>query len=396
MPRRAIIAGAGIAGLAAAIALLRAGFTVAIYERANSLDELGAGLQVTPNAARILARLGVLERVLTHASRPRAVVVLRGSDSTELMRMPLDGAERRWGAAYLVIHRADLQRALIEAVRGQSAIELTLGATVLNFADNGGHLSVGLARGVTQTRDEADLLIGADGLRSQVRDQLGFGARDQAEFAGRIAYRAFVNADDANVQWTQNIILRLGKEAHLVQYPLHDGSIINLVATIASATPTKGVSHADREEDEGVSRSSLENAFSGWSREARLLTKAPAHWRAWPLYHRSPIYSFSLGRIALVGDAAHPMVPFLAQGAAQAIEDAGALDRILGQVQDIPAALSMYSRDRVARAGRVQREALKLGRIYHMGGAWAFARDTTMRSLGTRGVMERYDWLFGA
>ena len=116
----------GIAGLTAAIALLRAGFTVAIYERANSLDEFGAGLQVTPNAARILARLGVLERVLLHASRPRAVVVLRGSDSTELMRMPLDAAERRWGAAYLVIHRADLQRALIDAVRGQSAIELTL------------------------------------------------------------------------------------------------------------------------------------------------------------------------------------------------------------------------------------------------------------------------------
>jgi salicylate hydroxylase len=396
LPRRAIIAGAGIAGLTAAIALLRAGFTVAIYERANPLDELGAGLQITPNAARILARLGVLERVLPHASRPRAVVMLRGSDSTELMRMPLDGAEGRWGAAYLVLHRADLQRALIDAVRGQSAIEVTLGATVLNFADNGGHLSVRLARGVTHTRDEADLLIGADGLRSLVRDQLGFGAPDQAEFAGRIAYRAFVNADDVNVQWTQNIILRLGKEAHLVQYPLRGGSITNLVATLRSATPIRGVNHVDREDDEGASRSRLESTFSGWSREARLLTQAPAQWRAWPLYHRSPISSFSLGRVALVGDAAHPMVPFLAQGAAQAIEDAGALGCILGQVQDIPTALSIYSRDRVARAGRVQREALKLGRIYHMGGPWAFARDMTMRLLGTRGLIERYDWLYGA
>jgi salicylate hydroxylase len=395
LPRRAIVAGAGIAGLTAAIALVRAGFTVAIYERANSLDEFGAGLQVTPNAARILARLGVLEQVLPHASRPRAVVVLRGSDNTELMRIPLDAAEPRWGAAYLVIHRADLQRALIDAVRGQSAIELTLGATVLNFADNGGRLSVGLARGVTQTRDEADLLIGADGLRSRVRDQLGFGAQDQVEFAGRIAYRAFVNAD-ANGQCTQSIILRLGKEAHLVQYPLRGGSITNLVATIRSATPTGGVNHADREEEEVASRSSLENAFSGWSREARLLTKAPARWRAWPLYHRPPISSFSLGRVALVGDAAHPMVPFLAQGAAQAIEDAGALGRILAQAQDIPAALSMYSRDRVARAGRVQREALKLGRIYHMSGPLAFARDATMRLLGTRGLIERYDWLYGA
>jgi salicylate hydroxylase len=310
--------------------------------------------------------------------------------------MPLDGAERRWGAAYLVIHRADLQRALINAVRGQSAIELTLGATVLNFADNGARLSVRLARGVTHTRDEADLLIGADGLRSQVRDQLGFGAQDQAEFAGRIAYRALLNADDANVQWTQNIILRLGRKAHLVQYPLRGGSLINLVATIGSATPTRGVNYADREEDERASGSTLEDAFSGWSREARLLTKAPAEWRAWPLYHRSPISSFSLGRVALVGDAAHPMVPFLAQGAAQAIEDAGAIGRILAQVRDIPTALTMYSRDRVARAGRVQREAIKLGRIYHLGGPWALARDTTMRLLGARGLIERYDWLYGA
>ena len=396
MPRRAIIAGAGIAGLTAAIALSRAGFTVGIYERANSIGEFGAGLQVTPNAARILSRLGVLERVLPHASRPRAVVVLRGSDSAELMRMPLDGAERRWGAAYLIIHRADLQRALTDAVRSQSAIELTLGATLLNFADNGGRLSVELGRGVNQTRDEADLLIGADGLRSQVRDQLGFGAQDQAEFAGRIAYRALVNADDGNVQCDQNIILRLGREAHLVQYPLRGGSLTNLIATIGSAAPPRYVDHADREEDERVSGSSLEEAFSGWSPEARLLTKAPAQWRPWPLYHRSPISSFSLGRVALVGDAAHPMVPFLAQGAAQAIEDAGALGRILAQVQDIPAALSTYSRDRVARAGRVQREAIKLGRIYHMGGPWAFARDTTMRLLGPRGLIERYDWLYGA
>ena len=135
--------------------------------------------------------------------------------------------------------------------------------------------------------------------------------------------------------------MRLGKEAHLVHYPLRGGSIINLVATIGSPSPTGG---ADGEKDEGVNHSSLERAFTGWSKEARLLMKAPVQWRAWPLYHRPPISTFSLGRVALVGDAAHPMVPFLAQGAAQAIEDAGALGRILAQAQDIPSALSMYSR----------------------------------------------------
>ncbi len=395
MPRRAIIAGAGIAGLTAALALLRAGFTVSIYEKANALDEFGAGLQITPNATRVLAKLGVLERVLPLASRPPAVVVLRGSDSTELMRMPLDSAERRWGAPYLVIHRADLQRALVDAVLRQPGVELTVGSTVLNFANEERRFSVEVARCGTQIRDNADLLVGADGLRSQVRDQLGFGAQNQAEFAGRIAYRAFVNAKSANAQLTQNITLRLGKDAHLVTYPLRRGSITNLVATIRSASPTRSADHVDRETDECASGSSVKNAFSMWSTEARSLIAAPAQWRAWPLYHRPPIPSFSLGRVALVGDAAHPMVPFLAQGAAQAIEDAGALGRILAQVTDIPAALSMYSCNRVARAGRVQREALKLGRIYHMSGPLAFARDATMHLLGTRRMIERYDWLYG-
>jgi salicylate hydroxylase len=393
LPRRAIIAGSGIGGLAAAIALSQAGFRVAIYEKVNTLEEFGAGLQLTPNATRILARLGVLDRVLTFASRPRAVVVLRGSDDTELLRIPLDGAESRWGAAYLVIHRADLQRTLLDAVREQSCVELRLGTTLYGVAEGGGRVSVELARGRTQIHDEADLLIGADGLRSQVREQLGFGAHDQAEFAGRVSYRAIVNADDANPPWTQNIILRLGKEAHLVQYALRGGSIINLVATIGSGSPTGST---DREKDEPVNCSSLERAFTRWSKEVRLLTKVPVQWHAWPLYHRAPISSFSLGRVALVGDAAHPMAPFLAQGAAQAIEDAGALGCALAQAQDIPTALSTYSRHRVARAGRVQREALKLGRIYHMSGPLAFARDATMRVLGTRGLIERYDWLYGA
>jgi salicylate hydroxylase len=394
LPRRAIIAGAGIGGLSAAIALLQAGFTVAIYEKASTLEEFGAGLQLTPNATRVLSRLGALERTRRFTSRPNAVLVLRGSDNAELVRLPLDDAAQRWGAEYLVIHRADLQRALLDTVLGQSGVELSLGTTVVDFVDDGGALSVGLTSGQTHACDHADILIGADGLRSQIRDQLGFGAPDQAEFTGRVAYRAIVSADDADPQWKrEEIILRLGSHAHLVQYPLRCGSMINLVATIKSASPMSRVRH---QADDAATRSSLERAFAGWSKIGRSLMNAPIPWQVWPIYSRLPICSFSLGRVALVGDAAHPMVPFLAQGAAQAIEDAGALARILAQVQDIPVAVSLYSRDRVARATRVQREAFKLGRLYHMSGPFAFARDATMRLLGSRGLVQRYDWLYGA
>jgi salicylate hydroxylase len=394
LPPRAIIAGAGIGGLAAAMALSQAGFKVAIYERTDKLEEFGAGLQITPNATRVLARLGVLERVRQLSSKPPAVLVLRGSDNAKLMRLPLDDAERRWGAEYLVIHRADLQTALVEAVKAQPGIELSLGTTVTGFAANGDTISVRLQRGLTAARDEADLLVGADGLRSQVRSGLGFGPPDRADFTGRVAYRALVNAEDAGLRWGRSeIVLRLGPEAHLVQYPLRRGLIINLVATIQSPSRAGG---GDQQWDGAADRSTVERAFAGWSKEARAQIGAPVQWRAWPLYCRPPIPSFSLGRAALVGDAAHPMVPFLAQGAAQAIEDAGALGRMVAQTQDIPAALALYSRDRVERAARVQRAALRQGRIYHLGGPLAFARDTTMRMLGPRRLSERYDWLYGA
>ncbi len=235
-------------------------------------------------------------------------------------------------------------------------------------------------------------MIGADGLRSRVREQLSLRPSDRAEFAGRVAYRAIVEADKTQ-RVKNDIILRLGPKAHVVQYPLRGGSIVNLVAVVESDWRSGALDHPW---DGPADQSALARAFAGWSKETRALIEAPVEWRAWPIYSRPPLASFSCGRIALVGDAAHPMVPFLAQGAAQAIEDAGALGRIIAQTPDIPAALLAYSRDRVSRATRVQSEALKQGRIYHLSGPMAFARDATMRLLGPRRLSERYDWLYGA
>jgi salicylate hydroxylase len=384
--RRALIAGAGIGGLAAALALSRANFEVALLERAAAPEEFGAGLQLTPNATRVLAELGVLDPVREAATAPRAIRVLRGENDGEIATLRLAGAERRWGAPYLVIHRADLRRILAETVARLPNVATRLGEEVVGAVEAASGVSVGLGSGFSEI---GDLLVGADGLRSKVREGLRLGGADAAVFSGRVAFRATIPAAKATAPV---VTLRLGPRAHLVHYPLRDAKLVNLVAVIEAGWRGGKPGHPW---DGAADRPALARAFANWSRPARTLIDAAGPWRAWPLYHREPIRSFARGRIALIGDAAHPMAPFLAQGAAQAIEDAGALARRLSGADDIPAALAAYSRDRAPRAGRVQREALAQARIYHLGEPLARARDLAMRALGSERLLARYDWLYG-
>ena len=194
MAGRALIAGAGIGGLTAALALSQTGFDVAIFERTRILEEFGAGIQLSPNATRILAKLGAIEAVLAVALEPRAIRILRGRDGALLSLLPLESAAKRWGAPYLVIHRADLQRVLVEQVARQAGISVTMDAPVGGLAADEAGVTLGFKRGLISLRESGDLLIGADGLRSIMRERLGLGARDEASFSGRVAFRARIEA----------------------------------------------------------------------------------------------------------------------------------------------------------------------------------------------------------
>ena len=393
MSRRALIAGAGIGGLAAAIALARRGFDVAVFERAAALQEIGAGLQLTPNGTRVLEKIGALAAVERRAIAPNAIRILRGRDGAELARLPLR-AEQRWGAPYLILRRADLQAALIERAMAEPNIKLTLGVEVAGLSQDEASVSVGLKRGLIRMAERGDALIGADGLKSIVRERLGLGRRDEAHFSGRVAFRATVAAKDAPA-WSlePDVSLRLGAKAHLVHYPVADGAQVNVVAVIeAGWRDQPGEDPWDGDAD----RDTLTRAFARWSKDARSLIVAASEWRAWPLRTRQPLKAMAQGRIALLGDAAHPMLPFLAQGAGQAIEDADALAECLGATSDIADGCSAYSRRRASRVARLQKEAEDQARLYHMGGLLATARDIGMRVMGSERLLRRYDWIYNA
>ena len=384
---RAVVAGAGIGGLATALALSQAGLEVKLYERSERLQEFGAGLQLTPNATRVLSALGVLEAVHMIAARPNAICLLRGLDDQLLARVRVDDAERRWRAPYLTVHRADLQQILADVAQRRPTVEIEMGSTVVAVAMKNRRMVIGLKRGLASAEDHADLLIAADGLHSCVREYFGLGEADNPVFTGHVAFRATVDANNVDSRWRRKeVCLCLGPGAHLVFYPFRNGSL-NLVSVTESVTRQFSAST--------IHCVALGRRFAGWSEAIRNLLAAATSWRAWPIFVRPPIASFSRGLVALVGDAAHPMAPFLAQGAGQAIEDAGALGQVFYRHQSVNDALLAYSRKRVARATRVQIAALRQGRLYHYAGAMAVARDATMGLLGDERLRAEYDWLYG-
>jgi 2-polyprenyl-6-methoxyphenol hydroxylase-like FAD-dependent oxidoreductase len=386
--RTIIVAGAGIGGLTAALALIRAGFRVVVIEQAARLEETGAGIQLSPNAARVLIGLGLRERLVPSVVAPDAVVIKTAEDA-KLARLPLGTAETRYGAPYWMIHRGDLQAALLGAALGHPDITLTLDATVDGYVTHADGVTLQVRRGAALEEVHAAAVVGADGLWSRVRTLAGETAPPR--FARRAAWRALVLADAVAPSFqAPTIHLWLGHGSHLVHYPVKAGAMINIVAIAADAEPSDGWSTA-ASPDEVLRRFAPES----WARPARDLLALPERWLKWPLYDRPPRAHRGRGAVTLIGDAAHPMLPFLAQGAAMAIEDAAVLADALAATNDVAAALRRYEDTRGPRVARVQRAARRNDTVYHLPWPAAAARDFVMGRMGNERLLAHYDWIYG-
>ena len=386
--RNIIIAGAGIGGLSAALILARAGFRVTLLEQAERLEETGAGIQLSPNATAILIALGLGERLRADAFVPEAVA-LKTASGGRLTRIPLGAeAERRYGAPYWAIHRADLQTALLEAVRANPDIVLRLGTRVEDFIPHAKGLSIACWRGAIAAEEHGIALIGADGLWSGLRSRLG---QPAPEFRQRTAWRALVPADAVDEEFrAPDVQLWFGPNAHVVHYPVKGGRLINIVAIVNDDWAERGWNAAGKREELLAHYSQWH-----WALPVREFLAAPGRWQKWALYDVPPFSTWGDGPVTLIGDAAHPMLPFLAQGAAMAIEDAAVLADNLARTPDDPAAaMRDYELARYKRTARVQRAARSNGRVYHLTAGEAWARNLFLRVAGGKMLLRRYNWLY--
>ncbi|HZP78649.1 MAG TPA: FAD-dependent monooxygenase [Pseudolabrys sp.] len=388
--RTVIIAGAGIGGLTAALSLAKRDLISLVLEQADRLEEAGAGLQLAPNATRILIDLGLRPLIERTALVPQAIRVMSARFAREVVRIPLGAAvEARYGAPYWIMHRADLQAALAEAVRGRQEITLKLDARVEDFAVHSNGVTVQW-RSAGQVGDDTGIaLVGADGIWSSVRARL---RRDPApKFRNRTAWRALVPTESVIPEFREPLVhLWLGQDAHVVHYPVKGGALINIVVIVQDQWRQQGWTSAGESEE-------LLRHFSrwDWAQAPRDLLSLPERWQKWALFDRPRPHRGGRGPVTLLGDAAHPMLPFLAQGAGTAIEDGPVLaDALANNLERPTRALRRYERTRRPRTTKVQRASRRQARIYGMSGPEGYLRNLFMRARGGDSLLKRYDWLY--
>ncbi|MES2401028.1 MAG: FAD-dependent monooxygenase [Pseudomonadota bacterium] len=388
----ALIAGGGIGGLASALAISRAGWHVRLFEKALEFSEVGAGVQLGPNVMKVLHGWGLASSLAEVAAFPEKLQVRSATTCKLLGELSLGQAiAARYGAPYATVHRADLHGVLLDAVH-QTDTRLHTDRALQGFSQTPQAVSAQTA-GAPDV--EGDVLVGADGLWSAVRQQLlGDGAPRRT---GHLAYRTLVKQSDLpEPQRSSNVTAWLGPRMHIVQYPVRGGDWLNVVALVEGE-----VAGGADPWDHDANAADLAAATAGACAPLQDLVAALQGWRVWPLCDRQPMqgaWQQALGRVALLGDAAHPMLPYLAQGAGMAIEDAAELGHVLSVARDpafeVPVMLQRYALNRWQRNARVQTIAMRNARVFHASGLLRWGRDLSMKLLGEK--LLDMPWLYGA
>ena len=380
------IVGAGLGGLTAAAALLQRGHRVRVFEQAAQLGEVGAGIQMSANAMKVLDQLGLRARLEPLAVRPQAFEFRRFDSGELLHRLPLGNAhEQRHGAPYFQLHRADLHAALRDTVLTLDARALQVSSRVTHVAESSGHVDIGIDG---QPGVQAELVIGADGIKSIVRQHL-FGDSSRV-FTGQVAWRCLVPTEDIPPALRTDIVSTLwcGPKNHAVMYYVRGGSLLNFVGCVERALDE------DDEESWTARRpwEELDADYAGWHAKVRAVVDRVERTQCfrWALNHRVPSPRWSSPRITLLGDAVHATLPYMAQGAAMAIEDAAVLARALELPGTLSARLQTYEAHRAPRTARVVRESAEMGELYHLVDAQAMREAFAARDI----ARSRNEWLY--
>ncbi|MFA5955143.1 FAD-dependent monooxygenase [Hyphomicrobium sp.] len=383
----AVIAGGGIGGLAVAIALARRGIEVRVCERRSEFPEEGAGIQIGPNGSRILQDLGVAEFLADKVATPDALVVHDGASGRELAQLPLGAwIAKRHGAPYWTAHRRDLHVALRTHAENDPRITLARASEIVSYASEPDGIAAIGANGEVLN---ASFLVAADGLWSTLRGSIS-GSSAKPHPLGKIAFRSVTGAGNLPSELVRNAVhIWLSPGAHAVHYPVNGGRDIALVVIVDNASAAEGW-------DAPAAADAVKGKIKSFAPPLRSLVESAQQWRQWSLYRMPPLPRWTSGRAVLLGDAAHPMLPFLAQGAVMALEDAVTLAaEVAASNGNLESALHDYERQRRQRVTKVAEASERNGRIYHMRGPAALARNTVMKVRSPERVIAGFDWLYG-